>query len=42
MVTNENYNFCIYSIMLTTEKMKKKKTKVFQEKRFWTFIFCPF
>jgi hypothetical protein len=31
MVTTENYNFAIYSIMLTTEKMRKMKIKVSQE-----------
>jgi len=29
MVTNENYNFAIYSIMITTDFSKKEKKKVF-------------
>jgi hypothetical protein len=37
MVTNENYNFGIYSIMLTNDFFKKRKKKVSQKNEKWTF-----
>jgi hypothetical protein len=41
MVTNENYNFAIYSIMLTIDFTKKRKKKYSCKNEKWTFLKCP-